>query len=332
MSKLTYKIKHNSDLSEHLEKAKKVAKFSLKSTNLTSKDVKQFGLKSAISNQILRKYCRNKKLKKINPNKVKLIIPGQSIKFQENIINIPCLKLKLSFNKNVEKINQIEFDNEYAYICCTVKDEPIYDSCGFIGIDRNATGHLAVVAIDNKIVKLGKPAWHIRRKYKNIRRHAQKQKKHRFIKRLKNRESRIIRDINHKISRKIVNLAKENRYAIKLENLKGIRKKKQGKKLNYIKSNWSFYQLQQMIEYKAKLLGVTVHYIDPSYTSQTCSRCGLLGIRNKKLFTCEHCKHQDSADANAAFVIAKASLTPSRLIQDRDCIKSMSDNAQVAMV
>jgi putative transposase len=66
-------------------------------------------------------------------------------------------------------------------------------------------------------------------------------------------------------SRKIVNIAKEKGYGIKLEKLEGIRRKKQGKTLNGIKSNWSFYQLRQFVEYKSKLLGVPVFYVAPHF-------------------------------------------------------------------
>ena len=41
MSKLTYKVKHNADLSSELKKAKDVALFALKTCSLSSKDVKQ---------------------------------------------------------------------------------------------------------------------------------------------------------------------------------------------------------------------------------------------------------------------------------------------------
>ncbi len=59
-----------------------------------------------------------------------------------------------------------------------------------------------------------------------------------------------------------------------------------------------------MIEYKAKLLGVHIVYVDTQYTSQECSRCGLIGSRNSKVFKCLHCDHVDHVDVNAVFNIA----------------------------
>lgn len=328
MSKLTYKIKHTYDLTVELEKAKQIAEFAIKNRVLSSKYVKQFGLKSIISNQILRKYARNKKCKHVH--KVKLTIPSTGIHVKNTSICIPSLKMNLTFDKIVEKICQIELDNTYAYICCAVKDEPLQKEIGYIGVDRNATGHIAVAAIGSTILKLGKNAPHVHRKYQKIRKKAQKRKKFKFLKTLRNKEQRIVKDINHKISKKLVDVAKKNRLAIKLEKLTGIRNKKQGKKMNGIKSNWSFYQLEQMIEYKSKLLGVNVIYIDPAYTSQKCSKCGLLGNRNQKLFVCKECGHMDHADANAAFNIAKA-LMYDLSTRDRDLVESQTDMAQVAM-
>jgi len=61
---LTYKIKHNFNLSTELSQAKQIANFAIKNRNkLSSKEVSSIGLKSALSNQILRKYGRNKNCK-----------------------------------------------------------------------------------------------------------------------------------------------------------------------------------------------------------------------------------------------------------------------------
>ena len=61
-----------------------------------------------------------------------------------------------------------------------------------------------------------------------------------------------------------------------------------------------------MIEYKAKICGIPVIYINPQYTSQRCSRCGQLGNRNNKKYACTHCGHVDHADSSAAFNIANS--------------------------
>jgi putative transposase len=243
------------------------------------------------------------------------------------------LSLKYEFPDNFEKVNQIEVGEEYAYVSVSIQETELIKAEKWIGVDRNTVGHIAVVADpeSGKVIKLGKSALHIHQKYKNIRKGLQKKGKYGKVKQIKDRESRIVKDINHKVSRKIVYTAKETGKGIKLEDLTGIRNGKHNtKSFRYAKNSWSFYQLQIQIEYKAKLLGVEVAYVDPAYTSKSCSRCGLIGYRNKKSFKCPHCGHVDHADSNAGFNIAKRPCID-RLHTDRDVCKGTTDSPKVAL-
>jgi len=321
---LTYKIRHSRDFSEDLKKAFVVAEYVVQHPSCrSSKDVKHIGLKSAISNQILKKYGNQKNIKDVHS--VNLIVPNQSIRVdpERQIIRVVPLQLELSYQfSGFTRVNQIEIDTTYAYVSVTVPEQPTFKPRTFIGVDRNTTGHVAVTANPEtgKIEKLGKKAIHVHQKYAATRKRLQKQQKFRQVKRIKNRESRIVRDLNHKISRKIVDMAKEQQATLIFEDLGGVRKtKKQLKSFKYALHSWSFYQLQQFVEYKAKLLGVTVLYVNPAYTSQDCSRCGMRGQRRGKVFKCPVCGHVDHADVNAAFNIAIRQMSMIDRIQKEMC-------------
>ena len=336
---LTFKIKHGRDFSEELEKAKQVAEFGLKTKSLSSADVKHIGLKSVIACQILRKYSRDKKLKKVR--KVMLTLPCQSIHFdkEKREIYISCLKLRMNyhFRNDFEKINQIEINKEYAMVSVSINEPEVVEPKGFLGVDLNTTGHCVVVANSEtgKIMKMGKSANHIHNKYKNIRKELQKKGKFNRLKKMTNREKNKVKDMNHKMSSKIVRIAKENEYGIRLENLKGIRKNKNVKTSKLFKNSlnsWSFYQFQQMIEYKAKLHGILVEYVDPRYTSQLCSRCGLIGNRNGKEFKCSNCGHVDHADVNASFNIALTYSCVNQSNAERDVLEGRTDAPKKSML
>ncbi len=324
---LTYKIRHSRDFAVELDKAKRVAQYAIDHRTLTSKDVKQFGLKSVISNQILRKYSRNRNAGRVR--RVKLTVPAQGIRFshENRAISIPSLKYETNylFRNDFGKINQIELDKEFAYISITVPENAMIEPNGYLGVDRNTTGHIAVVGIakTGKILKLGKETEHIHRKYKNMRKNLQKKGKYKKVKKTKRREKNIVKDINHKASKKIVQEAKQNGMGIKLEYLQGIRNASSGRNFRYSLNSWSFHQLEKMIEYKARLLGIPVVYVDPRNTSKECSRCGQIGSRSGKSFKCQ-CGHVDHADANASFNIALRQ-SIDRLHADRDVCKGNTD-------
>lgn len=128
------------------------------------------------------------------------------------------------------------------------------------------------------------------------------------LKRLSGRIKRFTMNTNHRISKKIVAKAKDISFMIALEDLKGIKKKKTVSKAqrSYINS-WSFYQLRTFIEYKAKLHGVPLVLVDPSYTSQICPECGNLDKQNRinrNSFKCTQCGFAGPADYIAALNIA----------------------------
>ena len=321
-----------------MKKARQIAEFALKTRSNTSKDVKHFGLKSIISNQILRKYGRNKRAKKVS--QVNLVVPSQGISVDRalKLITIPSLKLKLCFHfSGFEKVNQIEMDEEYAYVTTTRIDANLIDNGKNIGVDLNATGHVAVASDSEtgKVWKLGKEANHIALKYREIGRQLQRQGKYRKVKQTKNKQQRLIKNLNHHISKKIVQIAKAAGKGIQLEKLVNIRQRaKTTKSFRYSLNNWSFHQLQKMVEYKAKLQGIAVSYIDPWYTSKTCSKCGHIGDRDGKYFKCPDCGHVDHADVNASFNIGKpvshCVLSIGHSCKDRDLQEGSTDTPRMA--
>ena len=332
---LTYKIKHGRDFSNELSKARKIAKYAVQTRSITSKDVKHIGLKSVISNQILRKYGRDKKTKKIT--NVKLIIPNQGIRVDttKQEIYIPSLKQVwyYQFPNTFNKINQIEIGDDMMFVSVSLPNKKETPIDSFIGVDLNITKHIAVVGNPKtgKVWKLGKKAEHIHKKYKNMRRNLQKKGKYKQVKEIRNRESRVIRDLNHKISKKIIDIASDNISGIKVENLRGIRgNRKHSKSFRYSLNSWSFYQLQQMIDYKAKLQGIRISYIEPAYTSKLCSLCGSMGHRKGKSFKCPSCGHVDNADVNASFNIALRQEGTYQFNADRDVLKGSTDTPEEA--
>ncbi len=78
---------------------------------------------------------------------------------------------------------------------------------------------------------------------------------------------------------------------------------------NRLLNAWSYYELQTMIKYKAEREGIRVRFIDPAFTSQTCSHCGHVDKENRKSqakFECTECGFELNADHNAAINIARS--------------------------
>lgn len=68
-------------------------------------------------------------------------------------------------------------------------------------------------------------------------------------------------------------------------------------------SQWQRHLMRVSVTNAAERRGVLVDDVNPAYTSQDCSRCGLRGIRKRHAFTCPHCGYEAHADVNAAINI-----------------------------
>lgn len=133
----------------------------------------------------------------------------------------------------------------------------------------------------------------------------------RLLRKRRGREKRFARDVNHCLSKVIVQTAQGTARGIALEDLTHIRTRAQqtvGKRQRRVLHSWSFFQLRAFIAYKAALAGVRVIYVNPAYTSQTCSACGHCEKANRTSqahFHCRSCGFSAHADVNAAANIRK---------------------------
>lgn len=126
----------------------------------------------------------------------------------------------------------------------------------------------------------------------------------RHLRKIKSKENRFRRDVNHVVSKKIVeNLSPGT--MIVLEDLTNIRdsSKKFRKEQKFLINGWSFFQLETFLTYKAAFKECLVGFVDARYTSQGCSKCGHIERNNRikqSLFKCKKCGFELNADLNAS--------------------------------
>lgn len=206
-----------------------------------------------------------------------------------------------------------------------------------IGVDRGIN-YLAV-ATDGQHSQFfgGKRIKHIRNRYLKTRSSLQRKKAtkntrsiRRVLKRLSGKEARFMRDTNHGISRRIIDFAKQTgNPTIAIEKLDGIRNAPRRKDQNADANAWSFYQLEQFLQYKAANFGFDIVEVDPRYTSQGCSKCGHTkkSNRNGHKFVCKACNYSLHADLNAARNIKLRGILVRQEL-DQDGLPSINPKAQ----
>ena len=293
---------------------------------VTSKDI-DVSLPSVVKNELIRyAKTKHKQFGKCVFKKRTVSWNNQNFSLSANAISFPMMvdgktkKLpvraiiptELFAKLNSAKLGALRIAKKgHHWIASIAVDFPAAETDGteILGIDLGilcpAVGVISATG-KTKFFGNGRQNKFIRRKYKQLRRELGKKKKLDAIKRISDKESRIMQDINHKLSRQIVNFAIENDCGtIHLENLSGIRQtsKARGKhKANL--HNWTFFELGSFIEYKAREVGIKVIKVKPDYTSQTCPSCGMRNKIKDRNYACG-CGYHSHRDRVGALNIAQ---------------------------
>ncbi len=186
-----------------------------------------------------------------------------------------------------------------------VEESNVSDICNVVGIDRGI--NFVVATYDSKHKSgfvSGKAIKQKRASYDKLRKELQMRQtpsSRRRLKAIGQRENRWMQDVNHCVSKALVNNNPKHTLFV-LEDLSGVRNatERVRTKDRYVSVSWSFYGLEQKLIYKAKQNQSTVIKVDPRYTSQCCPVCGHIekSNRDKKihLFTCKNCGYKSNDD------------------------------------
>ena len=202
----------------------------------------------------------------------------------------------------------------YLYIAVTKEiEKPEFKPKHVIGIDRGLRQLLTIYDEQGQTTFVnGKQILQKRRHYKRLRQQLQSKNTKSAKRRLETigqRESRWMNDINHCLSKTLVNrYGSETIFTLEdLTNVTFDTISKRTKKNRYEHHSWSFYDFEQKLIYKAIANGSQVISCDAHYTSQRCPKCGLIDSKNrnktKHEFCCQACSYRTNDDRVGAMNI-----------------------------
>ncbi|MGW4179072.1 RNA-guided endonuclease InsQ/TnpB family protein [Streptomyces rubiginosohelvolus] len=208
----------------------------------------------------------------------------------------------------------IERDGAFYLIAvCDIPEPEVYEPAGFVGVDL---GIVNIATASTGYRAAGRGLNRHRKRQLDLRKKLQAKgtkSAKRLLKKRSRKEARHTANVNHIISKTIVATAERTGSGIALEDLTGIRSRVRLRKDQRTSlHSWSFHQLGQYIEYKAKRAGVPLVYVDPAYTSQQCSECGHIDQKNRvdqATFACRSCGALMHADDNASHNIGRKAKT-----------------------
>ena len=235
----------------------------------------------------------------LNDKSTRIVVKAIITEYQENLITnkLGTLRITQKLGKYIAQI--------------AVDVEPI-KATGMIAMGIDLGLKIPAVAVTEKgktkFVGNGRQNKYFKRKHRATRKKLGKLKKQKAINKLDNKEQRWMKDQDHKVSRQLVNFAKENNVStIRLEQLSGIRQTARTSRKNEKNLHtWSFYRLASFIEYKAILEGIQVEFVNPKYTSQNCPACGEKNKAKDRKYVCKFCGHIEHRDKVGAKNIIKA--------------------------
>src|SRR3989454_3663356 len=141
---------------------------------------------------------------------------------------------------------------------------------------------------------------------------------HRLYDRYGTREKNRSTQALHRVSKAIVAQAKEKKFGIVMEKLKGIRKlyrKGNGQSSSFRgrMNSWTFRELQRQVDYKARWEGIPVSYASPRGTSSKCPNCDshLIEFEGRRVW-CPSCRQGGDRDVIASRNIMAASVRAAR--------------------
>lgn len=303
----------------------------------------KFGLSAQLAIRAIAKTCEAYKLnKKVQPKFKK----RGCITYDERILSFKGLtKVSLTtlegrktfdiiigdyFKGRADRIKgQVDLlyrDGEfYLFATCEQPEDTPINPENIIGVDMGVK-NIAVTS-DGDVYASDKVE-QVRLRYLRVRGELQSKgtkASKRKLRQISGKERRFRSDTNHRISKQLVEKAKDTNSAIALEDLTGIRERTTVRKAQRAeRHSWAFYQLRQFITYKAILKGIPVVVVDPRNTSRQCSVCGHTEKANRKSqseFCCRLCGYSENADYNAAKNIAARAVSMSLLSSARKLVK-----------
>lgn len=229
-------------------------------------------------------------------------------------VHIPCEGMVYAGVPGILRIKK-KRGKWVADLTLTIEKSLPTEEGGVMGVDLGVKVP-AVVSVQGKETRFfgnGGCQRFMRRRFYARRKQLQKARKVRAVKKSQGKEARWMKNINHQLSRHIVNHAKEQGVGtIKLETLAGIRQNTartsrgaNARKNNRMMATWSFYQLTSFIVYKAERLGIKVEQVDPAYTSQECPACSARNKAQDRTYVCVECGWMGHRDRVGAINISR---------------------------